>query len=332
MNRLLRYTTRTRAWPPGIRYLSVGLLVLAALGGRLALIGPGPGYPYLTFFIPVLVSALVFGWRAGCAALAAGTGLASWLFVSPAGNWGPVQWNDILAMTAFLAGCGAIIWLAETSWKGWLRLEASNRALRDSEAQLLLMLAEMRHRIKNTLAVVISIADQTHRSTDSVEQFQAAFTERLRALGRAHDVLSQRGWSAAPLEELAREAIGALGGAEGRISIDGPPVEVPAARAVAIGMALHELATNATKHGALSAPAGRVRLTWGEAVRDAEGRRWHQLRWEEMGGPPILAPPSRRGLGTRLLERGLPGQLGGPVELEFAPTGLVCSIRLPEAG
>jgi two-component sensor histidine kinase len=312
--------------------LSVGLLVLAALGARLALIGPDAGYPYLTFFIPVLISALMFGWRAACVALAAGTGLAAWLFVPPAGHWGPTKWNDLLAMAAFITGCSAIIWLAETSWRGWLRIEASNRALRDSEAQLLLMLAEMRHRIKNTLAVVISIADQTHRSTDSVEEFQTAFSERLRALGRAHDVLSQRGWSTAPLEELACQSIGPLGGAEGRISITGPPVEVPSARAVALGMALHELATNATKHGALSVPAGRVRLTWSEAAPAPDGRRWHELRWEECGGPPIPLPPTRRGLGTRLLERGLPSQLGGPVTLEFAATGLVCSIRLPEDG
>jgi hypothetical protein len=94
-------------------------------------------------------------------------------------------------------------------------------------------------------------------------------------------------------------------------------------------MAFHELGTNAAKHGALSVPGGMVRLSWGNPEEDAAGARWHEVLWEEAGGPSIAGPPSRRGFGTRLLERGLAAQIGGTVTLDFAPSGLRCHIRVP---
>ena len=160
------------------------------------------------------------------------------------------------------------------------------------------------------------------------------FRDRLAALARAHDALRRDGDTGTTLEAVAREALapygaGRAGAGAPRVVVVGPEVRLSSGAAVALGMAFHELATNAAKHGALSVPGGRVRLSWGEAEADADGARWHEVLWNEAGGPPIPEPPSRRGFGTRLLERGLAAQIGGAVALDFAPSGLRCRIRLP---
>ncbi|WP_052388672.1 sensor histidine kinase [Belnapia moabensis] len=190
------------------------------------------------------------------------------------------------------------------------------------------LVAELTHRIKNTLAVVAAMAEQTRRNSRSAEEFHPNFLGRLHALSRAHDALFRQGWTGTTLELVAREAL-APHIEPGRISIAGPDVTLPANGAVALGIALHELATNAVKHGALSTDAGRVRLFWGEAETDGEGQAWHLLRWEESGGPPVQGRPGRRGMGTRLLEGGLAGQIRGAVTLDFAPGGVRCTMRLP---
>jgi two-component sensor histidine kinase len=158
------------------------------------------------------------------------------------------------------------------------------------------------------------------------------FRDRLAALARAHDALRRDGETGTTLEAVAREALapyGAGGAGAPRVVVVGPEVRLSSGAAVALGMAFHELATNAAKHGALSVPGGRVRLSWDDAEADADGARWHEMLWEEAGGPSIPEPPSRRGFGTRLLERGLAAQIGGAVSLNFAPCGLRCRIRLP---
>jgi PAS domain S-box-containing protein len=193
-----------------------------------------------------------------------------------------------------------------------------------------LLVAELTHRIKNTLALVLAVADQTRRAVSSPDAFHAVFRGRLAALARAHDALRRDGDTGTTLEAVAREAVAPYGGgATSRVEVVGPEVRLPSGAAMALGMAFHELGTNAAKHGALSVPAGRVRLCWGVAEADADGARWHEVVWDESGGPPIAEPPSRRGFGTRLLERGLAAQIGGAVTLDFAPTGLRCRIRLP---
>jgi two-component sensor histidine kinase len=114
-----------------------------------------------------------------------------------------------------------------------------------------------------------------------------------------------------------------------RLEVAGPEVRLSSGAAVALGMAFHELATNAAKHGALSVASGRVRLSWGPAEADADGARWHGVLWEEAGGPPLPGRPPKRGFGTRLLERGLAAQIGGAISLDFALSGLHCRIRVP---
>jgi PAS domain S-box-containing protein len=195
---------------------------------------------------------------------------------------------------------------------------------RAEEAQKTLI-DELNHRVKNTLATVQSIAMQTQRSTP--EDFPVRFEERLLALSNAHDLLTRRQWSGVGLVELLeREFAPYAGGGEPAIRLEGPDIVLPARVSVAFGMVVHELATNAAKYGSLSNEAGRVDLTW-KVEQDAGGRTL-ALRWVETGGPPTVEP-KRRGFGRRLIERNITGDLGGRVDMSFAPTGLQCSLAIP---
>jgi two-component sensor histidine kinase len=206
-----------------------------------------------------------------------------------------------------------------------------------AEEQQRLLVGEFAHRIKNTLALALAIAEQTRRNVSSPDAFHSVFRDRLAALARAHDALRRDGGTETTLEAVAREALAPhLGAGSPRVEIVGPEVRLASGAAVTLGMAFHELATNAAKHGALLTPDGRVRLSWqqAEGSPQAEGgsddnRRGYEVLWEESGGPPISGQPQQRGFGTRLLESGLATQIGGKVSLDFATTGLRCRILVP---
>jgi two-component sensor histidine kinase len=202
-----------------------------------------------------------------------------------------------------------------------------------AEERQRLLVGELTHRIKNTLALVLAIAEQTRRTVSSPDAFHAIFRDRLAALARAHDSLRRDGGTETTLEAVARDALAPyLGASSSRVEIVGPEVRVTSGTAVALGMAFHELATNAAKHGALSTPGGRVRLSWRRSDKyGTETRRECALLWEESGGPPISRPPQQRGFGTRLLEGGLAAQIGGKVSLDFATSGLRCRITFHDA-
>jgi PAS domain S-box-containing protein len=185
-----------------------------------------------------------------------------------------------------------------------------------------LLVNELNHRVKNTLAVVQALAWQTFRDAPDTAAAQSAFEARLAALSAAHDLLTSTNWEAASLADIAAASAGHAGAYRDRIALSGPPVELAPKPAVSIAMALHELGTNAIKHGALSNEAGRVDVSW----RVEDGRL--HLVWRERGGPPV-APPRRRGFGARLIERGLAAELGGEVTLAFEPEGLTCTIDAP---
>jgi CHASE1-domain containing sensor protein/two-component sensor histidine kinase len=189
-----------------------------------------------------------------------------------------------------------------------------------------LLLDELNHRVKNTLAAVQSIARQTSRSAQTPEDFAASFEGRLFALSHTHDLLTRGNWESAPLVELARSELAPYG--PGRAVLNGPPVWLPPQDAVAIGMAFHELATNAAKYGALSTAGGHVRVGW--SVVTCGGKPWLKVVWEEAGGPAVVAP-ARRGFGTKLLGGGLANQLDGIVTLDFPVTGVRCVIEFPLA-
>lgn len=210
------------------------------------------------------------------------------------------------------------------------RERAAENALKASESHLRLMVDELNHRVKNTLAAVQSIARQTLRPGRPADQTIELFTARLVALSAAHNVLTRQNWEGAVLPEIVSGALDPFGvHGEGRLTATGPEVRLSARAALALAMALHELATNAAKYGALSTEAGRVELDWRLEPSD-EGARL-ELEWRERGGPPV-SPRRHGGFGSRLLTQGLPAELDGVAELDFAPDGLVCRISAPVAG
>lgn len=191
---------------------------------------------------------------------------------------------------------------------------------KQSERQKSLLIDELNHRVKNTLSIVQSIANQTLRLTPDPETFTAAFTSRLAALARTHALLTQTSWEGSCLDSLLSSALSPFEIDRNRIVIEGPPVSVRSSIAVTLSLVLHELATNAVKHGALSTDDGRLAVTWsrdGDAV---------SLQWQEMGGPPVGAV-KRRGFGSRLIAASA-DQLGGSIDLDYAPTGLSAKLVL----
>jgi PAS domain S-box-containing protein len=187
-----------------------------------------------------------------------------------------------------------------------------------------LLVNELNHRVKNTLAIVQSLAVQTFKGES--RNTVAAFESRLGALAAAHDVLTAESWDAASLHEVIEKSGLGCGAGRDRIQVDGPDLRIQPKSAVALSMALHELCTNAVKYGALSGPGGLVRIS--SQLLDSGGPVRLVLRWEESGGPPV-AVPDRRGFGSRLIERGLAAELGGTAIIDFAPTGVVCTIEAP---
>ncbi|MDJ0388510.1 HWE histidine kinase domain-containing protein [Roseomonas sp. E05] len=193
-----------------------------------------------------------------------------------------------------------------------------------------LLLRELNHRVNNTLAIVQSLAVQSLRAEGPAEQRVAAFQRRLLALVRTHALLMRENWTGVPLRSLVEAELAPHGGPEGgRTWIEGEDLQLPPEIGVVMGMALHELATNAARHGALSGPRGEVRVQW-RRESQASGRLC--LCWEERGGMPLREPPAHQGFGTRLLQSGLARQVGGEVTLRFAPGGLRCRIALPKLG
>jgi PAS domain S-box-containing protein len=182
-----------------------------------------------------------------------------------------------------------------------------------------LLINELNHRVKNTLATVQAIAFQTLKGDITVNEARGRFETRLMALSRAHNLLTEQNWGGAPLDRVVRDATEHLSGERARFDIAGDPVWLSPRAALALALALHELGTNAAKHGALSRDGGRVRVRWRE-----EGEML-RLEWKESGGPPV-SRPERRGFGSRLIERGLAADLGGTASLDFEPDGLRCRI------
>jgi len=196
-------------------------------------------------------------------------------------------------------------------------MDVTDRKVAEEHQRLLIN--ELNHRVKNTLAIVQAIAWQSFRPTDMARGAVEAFEGRLSALSAAHDVLTRQSWEAAPVANIIAGAVAPHHAGDGRLTAEGPAVDLEPKAGVALGLAMHELATNAVKYGALAAPGGRVEVRW--AVVDDRLR----LTWRETGGPPVV-PPAHRGFGVRLLEQGLAGELRGAVRLEFPPEGVVCTV------
>ena len=266
---------------------------------------------FATYYPAVLVATLALGWRSGLAALAAAAVLANFFFIPPQMTFGLGK-LQLAAVIVFLMSGGIIVATAA------LLRDALHRLNLAAESQGALN-RELQHRVNNNLAVVQALAAQGVRSTPEPGEFYDAFRARLIALSEAQQVLSSGDWRACEFPALPEAALRPFMIGD-RVRLEGPAVSVTPDAGVPLVLALHELATNAAKYGALSAPGGQVVLRW--SVEPGDAGEDVVLQWTETGGPPVAAP-TRRGLGSRLLRR----QAGiEAVEVDYAPEGVRCRL------
>lgn len=257
------------------------------------------------------------------------TGVHS-LIMTPVGEPAPfgalgAYWRDVRTPTedevssmAALASCMATA-LQNIDLMGSLQTEIDHKQL---------LVNELNHRVKNTMAIVQSLSAQTLRADRPTTVAREDFDSRLMALAGAHVLMTEAEWKSVNLRELIERTIQpfAQGAGATRFALTGPEATMPPKSAVAFALAIHELCTNSAKYGALTADAGRIAIDW-SLIEASDGLRMG-LTWRESGGPPVVEP-TRRGFGSRLLERGLSAELKGQVRLSFPPEGLVCEIDAP---
>jgi two-component sensor histidine kinase len=200
-------------------------------------------------------------------------------------------------------------------------------AAREREQRLNLLMREMAHRSKNILAVTEAIARQSLAQASTLEDFGEQFSARLHSLAESHDLLTQVEWAGTRLHDLIRSQLGHYLDDSGQIVVEGPDLSLGPNTVPYVGLALHELSTNAAKHGALSVPEGHVTIRWGIAVDPEHGSRL-RLSWTETDGPPVV-PPTRRGFGTDVTRRLVARALRGRVELDFAEAGIIWRLDAP---
>ncbi len=181
--------------------------------------------------------------------------------------------------------------------------------------------AELTHRVKNTLATVLAIANQTFRD-EAHKVPRDIFSGRIKTLSDAYNILTEAAWSAGSIPSITQSALAPYRSGTSRFTVSGPEYTVSPSQALTLALALNELATNAMKYGALSSPSGRIAVTW-----SLEEAGLH-FEWRESGGP-VVTPPTRTGFGTRLIKMMLAGDFGGKVELKYEPDGLVCVLTAP---
>lgn len=213
--------------------------------------------------------------------------------------------------------------------RGFLKILRDRTAQKREEEQRRLLLAELNHRVKNTLAIVQSFVTQTAPGIESATVLREALETRLDALAALHDLLTRQAWQGAGLTDVVHATLTPYDSGVGRVQAQGPELRLMPNAALVLSMALHELATNAAKYGALSVPEGHVEISW-HLYRPAEApdSAMLDLLWRERGGPPV-APPPARGFGSRLIEASVTYQLGGEVHLTFEANGVECRFRIP---
>ncbi|WP_019903433.1 PAS domain-containing protein [Methylobacterium sp. 77] len=212
--------------------------------------------------------------------------------------------------------------VAERAWSGLTRIEA--------DEQQRILNRELSHRMKNTLAMVQAIASQSLRNVTDIEAAKHALAARLIALGKAHDILLTGERESAGMSAVVTSALSLHDDHQpGRFHLSGPEIVIGSKAALSLALMMHELATNAAKYGALSRPDGRVIVEW--SVAGVGGDDTIHITWSEQGGPPVQ-PPTRKGFGSRLIERGLAGAVGGEVSIDYEPGGLICRVVAPLCG
>ena len=271
-------------------------------------------YLFITFFPAVLVSAVWGGTRAGLAALALSLVVTGFGWIDLRGAMQPRAIQTWGGLAAFMVFGGTLVLVADL-------LRGALKDLSSSEERARLLAAEMKHRVKNTLAMVTALSRQTARSAASVEAYQALMEGRLGALARAQDLVSENSAEAADLATLLRQVLAPYD--LNRFEISGPAVQLPPDTLPMIALLVHELATNATKHGALSVFRGSVKLAW-----EPEAERLI-MNWKERGGPTVRHPESV-GFGSRLVASAFPAERG-TASIGYEPDGVRCRVRDPNA-
>ena len=313
---------------PLLAYPIAIIIFLAAATLRAALSHWLPlNLPFLTFFIATLLATLVAGTGPGLLVVAASLLHAWYFFFSSSAHQSETMSFIGLGMFALLASLiVAVVHLLNRKVEGLLDERARNEAmLQDSalgELQLEQLNIELRHRLKNTFAVIGGLISQSARYSPDVASFANALSGRLAAMGTAMDLVATRNFTGASLTELVADTLKPLvPPGSSRIEINGPETMVPGDVASALGLTLHELGTNAIKYGAWTNDRGSVSVTWQIEKLDEDEVRF-ELDWQERGGPVVTAP-ERRGLGTTLIDSGFPT---ATFERSFTPDGVHCRI------
>ena len=227
-----------------------------------------------------------------------------------------VSWATVLALIPIMPVAMSL----RTPTELEREVEERVRSLRESEERRAIMMHELDHRVKNNIASIASIAEQTAASAPSIESFRATFLGRLHAMAHVHETLSASSWTGASLRSILLRTLEPYqDGSEHRVHIEGEDILVNSRGATALGMAIHELATNSVKYGSLSEPAGRLSVKW---TSDEQGL---SIEWVESGGPEV-APPGKVGFGSTLVRGVIEHELNGDVKMVYAPTGFECTI------
>lgn len=275
--------------------------------------------PFALVYVSVAAATILAGWRAGLVALLSGHCLIWYVVFAPHYSFALTSPKAAVAIGVTMVS--ELLVLAVIAYYQ-REIHAADIARLQIDAERQLVVQEMNHRVKNTLAVVGGIARQTFREAPA--QISADFQSRLTALAHAHDLIAQRHDDRVSIDCLVQTCMQPFcPSAQDRVRMAGPRIELSPALAVNIALGLNELATNATKYGALSVDHGLVRISWSLSESSLLS-----LTWVERGGPEVKAP-TRKGFGTRLIQSGLRAQSGGRVDISFDPAGVVCTIVTP---
>ena len=299
--------------------IGLGAAVVGVAARGLLVPLTGTSAPFALNFIAAVVATLFAGWRAGTVAAVAGQLLTWFIIVEPIMSFrltDPRQGAALaLATTAQLFLVGII---------GRYQYEVdSARAQAHHEHELRgLLLFELKHRMKNTLALVQGLAQQTFRN-QGIDEVTQAYHRRLNALGHTHDLLIQCEWTGAEISQVIEKAVYALVPNRERVTIKGPSLMLEPKSCLNLALVFHELTTNSVKYGAMSNVSGMVTVVWSNDPVSG-----FVLEWQETGGPPVHVP-KRRGFGTRLIERAMASELNANVELKFEETGFSCVVTAP---
>ena len=286
--------------------------VAAATLLRLAIdIATPNAVPFATYFPAILIATLIAGTAAGLLTMVLGAVISWYVFVPPRFSMSSLSTADLVSLGLFFFAALAIIWIAD-------RYRAVLRRLDEEESYRKVVVEELGHRVKNKLATVYAILRHELRGHRDVWESAAG---RLRALSAADDFLVTGEGEGVALEQILDLELAPYGSAS--VSKRGAPLTLSGKLPSVLALIVHELATNAAKYGALSAPNGVIDISWAEDGDDIV------VDWRERGGPPVIAP-AKRSFGTNLIERSL-GAFQGSAKVEFAPGGVSCCMRFPKA-